>query len=147
VLLRARFAGREYTWKGHIVRTEGEIDPRTRMIQTVARVQDPYGRSAHRERPPLAVGMFVNAEITGRRLEDVVVLPRSALRGRDQVVVVDAQERLRLRSVHIVRKERERLVIDGGLALGDRVCVTPMSTVNEGSAVKVVEASARVGAS
>jgi RND family efflux transporter MFP subunit len=147
VLLRARFAGREYTWKGHIVRTEGEIDPRTRMIQTVARVSDPYGRSAHRERPPLAVGMFVNAEITGRRLEDVVVLPRSALRGRDQVVVVDAQERLRLRSVHILRKERERLVIDGGLAPGDRVCVTPMNTVNEGSAVKVVEATAPVGAS
>ncbi len=113
----------------------------------MARIHDPYGRSAHGERPPLAVGMFVSAEIRGRRLENVVVLPRSALRGRDQVVVVDAERRLRLRSVRVLRKERERLMIDAGLAPGDRVCVTPMNTVDEGSPVKVVEAFTGVGPS
>jgi RND family efflux transporter MFP subunit len=143
VRLRARFAGREYTWTGTIVRTEGEIDPRTRMIQAVARIQDPYGRSTQLERPPLAVGMFVNAEISGRLLEDVVVLPRSALRDHDQVVVVDAENRLRLRSIDILRKERETVVIAGGLAPGERVCTSPLETIDEGSEVNiVVEASA-----
>jgi RND family efflux transporter MFP subunit len=142
VLLRARFAGREYTWTGTIVRTEGEMDPRTRMIQTVARIQDPYGRSAQPERPPLAVGMFVKAEISGRLLEDIVVLPRSALRGRDQVVVVDAENRLRLRRIEILRKERETVVIAGGLAPGELVCTSPLETVDEGSEVKIVVASA-----
>ena len=66
VLLRGRFAGTEYTWKGRIVRTEGEIDPHTRMIHAVARVDDPYGRGEDPERPPLAVGLFVTAEIAGR---------------------------------------------------------------------------------
>jgi len=138
VLLRARFAGREYSWTGTIVRTEGEIDPRTRMIQTVARIQDPYGRSAQLDRPPLAVGMFVNAEISGRLLEDIVVLPRSALRGRDQVVVVDAENRLRLRRVDILRKQRETVVIAGGLAPGELVCTSPLETIDEGSEVKIV---------
>ncbi len=133
VLLRARFAGREYSWTGTIVRTEGEIDPRTRMIQTVARIQDPYGRSAQADRPPLAVGMFVNAEIGGRLLQDVVVLPRSALRGRDQVVVVDAEHRLRLRRIEILRKERDAVVIAGGLAPGEFVCTSPLETIDEGS--------------
>jgi RND family efflux transporter MFP subunit len=138
VLLRARFAGREYTWTGTIVRTEGEIDPRTRMIQTVARIQDPYGRSAHLERPPLAVGMFVKAEISGRLLEDLVVLPRSALRGRDQVVIVDEENRLRLRRVQILRKERETVVIAAGLAPGERVCTSPLDTIDEGAEVKIL---------
>ena len=138
VLLRARFAGRAYSWTGTIVRTEGEIDPRTRMIQTVARIQDPYGRSAQQDRPPLAVGMFVKAEISGRLLEDIVVLPRSALRGRDQVVVVDGENRLRLRRVDILRTERETVVIAGGLAPGERVCTSPLETVDEGSQVKIV---------
>ena len=138
VLLRARFAGREYSWTGTIVRTEGEIDPRTRMIQTVARIQDPYGRSAQLDRPPLAVGMFVKAEISGRLLEDIVVLPRSALRGRDRVVVVDGENRLRLRRVDILRTERETVVITGGLAPGERVCTSPLETVDEGSQVKIV---------
>jgi len=142
VLLRAQFAGREYSWNGTIVRTEGEIDPRTRMIQTVARIQDPYGRSAQGERPPLAVGMFVKAEISGRLLEDIVVLPRSALRGRDQVVVVDAENRLRLRPVSILRMERETVVIADGLAPGELVCTSPLETIDEGSEVRIVLASA-----
>jgi len=138
VALHARFAGREYTWTGNIVRTEGEIDPRTRMIQTVARIEDPYGRSAELERPPLAVGMFVNAEIGGRLLEDVVVLPRSALRGRDQVVVVDAERRLRLRHIEVLRRQRETVVVAEGLAPGELVCTSPLETVDEGGEVKVV---------
>jgi RND family efflux transporter MFP subunit len=138
VVLRARFAGRQYSWTGTIVRTEGEIDPRTRMIQTVARVQDPYGRSAELERPPLAVGMFVKAEIRGRLLESVVVLPRAALRGPDQVVVVDAEDRLRLRRVDVLRKERETVVIAGGLAPGELVCTSPLEMVEEGGQVKVM---------
>jgi len=146
VLLRARFAGREYSWTGTIVRTEGEIDPRTRMIQTVARIQDPYGRSAQMERPPLAVGMFVKAQISGRVLEDIVVLPRSALRGRDQVVVVDAENRLRLRRVEILRKERETVVIAGGLAPGERICTSPLETIDEGSEVGLVVQESAAGA-
>ncbi len=81
VILRARFAGREHRWRGRIVRTEGEIDPRTRMIHAVAQVEDPYGRGDPPDRPPLAVGMFVDAEVQGRVVPGVIALPRNALRG------------------------------------------------------------------
>ncbi|RME95278.1 MAG: efflux RND transporter periplasmic adaptor subunit, partial [Verrucomicrobia bacterium] len=61
VTLSARLGGRTWEWQGRIVRTEGEIDARTRMLHAVARVDHPYGRSG--ERPPLAVGLFVQAAI------------------------------------------------------------------------------------
>ena len=66
VVLRAEFAGRVHEWLGRIVRTEGEIDPRSRMVHAVARVADPYGRGDDPDRPPLAAGLFVEAEIRGR---------------------------------------------------------------------------------
>ena len=88
VTLRAQFAGREHTWQGRIVRTEAEIDPQSRMVQAVARVADPYGQGGRPGRPPLAVGMFVEAEIEGRWTSSVV-LPRVALRGGDTVYVID----------------------------------------------------------
>jgi multidrug efflux pump subunit AcrA (membrane-fusion protein) len=91
--------------------------------------------------------MFVNAEISGRLLEDVVVLPRSALRDHDQVVVVDAENRLRLRSIDILRKERETVVIAGGLAPGERVCTSPLETIDEGSEVKIVVEDAKASGS
>ena len=79
----------------------------------------------------------MKAEIAGRLLEDMVVLPRSALRGRDQVAVVDAESRLRLRRVEILRRERETVVIAGGLAPGEWVCTSPLETIDEGSQVKI----------
>ena len=45
VTLMANFAGKRHRWQGRIVRTEGEIDPRTRMVQAIAQVDDPYGRA------------------------------------------------------------------------------------------------------
>ena len=43
VRLTAEFAGRVHHWTGTLVRTEAELDPRTRMVHLVARVTDPYG--------------------------------------------------------------------------------------------------------
>jgi RND family efflux transporter MFP subunit len=148
VRLRARFAGGEHTWHGHIVRTEGEIDARSRMVNVVAQVEDPYGRgaagddggepdTAERERPPLAVGLFVEAEIRGRRVEEAVVLPRSALRDGDRVLVVDADGRMHFREVEVLRGESSQVVIGGGLAAGEDVIVSPLSAVVEGMQVRI----------
>jgi RND family efflux transporter MFP subunit len=141
VLLRARFAGHDYTWSGRIVRTEGELDPKTRMIHAVARVDDPYGRSDDPNRPPLAVGLFVDAEITGRVQQDVVDLPRDALRGSDQVAIVGADDRIELRQVEVLRGDRDRVLIASGIASGERVVCGPLAVAVAGMKVRAVETS------
>ena len=79
VTLRARFGREQHSWRGRIVRTEGELDSRSRMLNLVARVDEPYA-ATEAGRPPLAIGLFVEAEIVGRPTPGVIVLPRSALR-------------------------------------------------------------------
>ena len=69
-------------------------DPVSRMVQVVAEVQDPYAVGSDPRRPPLAVGMYVDAEIEGRAFQ---VVPRAALRGRTQVLVIDPENRVRFR--------------------------------------------------
>ena len=140
VTLSADFAGRRYSWQGRIVRTEGEIDPVSRMVHVVAEVDDPYAPGRDPTRPPLAVGMFVEAEITGRRVDDVVVLPWAALNGRDQVLIVDDDGRLRYRQVDILRSTSENVLVQGGLAAGERVSVSALDAVIEGMAVQVAGA-------
>lgn len=145
VRLRAEFAGRPQVWTGRVVRTEGEIDARTRMVNLVARVEDPYGLHDESERPPLAVGLFVEAQILGRTAEQVYVLPRAALRAGDPtdpqapdaVHVVDAEGHLRIRSVEVLRTEREHVVIGSGLAPGERVSLSPLQAVVDGMSVRV----------
>ncbi len=137
VILRARFGKRKHTWTGRIVRTEGAIDPQTRMIHAIAQVADPYGRGKDPQRPPLAVGMFVETEILGKWASGVVLLPRAALRDEDRVLVVDSEERLRFRPVQVLRAERDRVVISDGLNEGERVSLTSLENVVDGMKVRI----------
>jgi RND family efflux transporter MFP subunit len=144
VRLRAEFAGEPRTWIGQIVRTEGEIDAKSRMVHLVARVEDPYGQNGTRRSAPLAVGLFVEAEIQGRRVEGVYVMPRAALRtdtGDDLVYIVDAGDRLRFRAIEVLRAQRDDVIVGSGLEPGDRVCVSPIAAAVNGMAVRAVRAA------
>ena len=139
VILRADFGGETYEWRGRIVRTEGEIDPQTRVIHAVAQVQNPYARKRGSRRPPLAVGMFVQAEILGKTVKSVVV-PRSALRGDDQLLVVNPEGRVEFRDLDILRRERDRVLVRGGVTPGEQVLVSPLEAAVEGMQVRAVTA-------
>ncbi|MBM63320.1 MAG: hypothetical protein CL484_10265 [Acidobacteria bacterium] len=142
VTLSADFAGRRHSWKGRIARTESEIDAVSRMVHVVAEVDDPYAPGNDPNRPPLAAGMFVEAEIEGRTIEDVVVLPWAALRGQNQVLVVDQEDRLRFRQVGVLRSTRDEILVQTGLLEGERVCISALDTVTEGMSVLVLEDTA-----
>lgn len=140
-------AGREREWKGRIVRTEGRIDPRSRMVYAVARVNDPYGRRTEAGKPdPLAVGLFVDCEIEGRVAKGATVLPRRALRNRDEVWSVDAESRLRVRKVGVLRAGRDEVIIGSELESGERVVVSALDAVTDGMLVRVAnDGSGRAG--
>ena len=134
VTITARFAGVAHQWQGQVVRTEGELDPKTRLINVVAKVDAPYAPLG--DRPPLAVGLFVDAEIHGRLVEDLVVLPRSALRENNQVLVADSDNRLLFRPVTVLRIVGEQAYISAGLAEGERVVISPINNALEGMTVR-----------
>jgi len=139
VTLSASYGGNFFKWSGKIVRVEGEIDPLSHMITLVARVKDPYGRGVQIDRPPLAVGMFVEAEIIGRRVEDVAVVPRSALRGDERVLIIDKDNKLHFRTVEVLRADFETVIVSSGLNEGERICISPLEAVVDGMEVRVVE--------
>jgi multidrug efflux system membrane fusion protein len=135
VKLTGAFAGRSHVWTGHIVRAEGALDARTRLVNVVARVEDPYGLASGA--PPLAVGLFVEAEIEGRSIAGAMRLPRSALRGEREVVVVGPDTALRTRPVEVLRIEGETVFVAGGLVPGERVVARVPSAFVEGMTVRV----------
>ena len=141
VRLSAEFAGKRHTWRGRIVRAEAGIDARSRMVNVVARVSN-SARAASADPEYLAppVGLFVQAEIQGRATDNIVVVPRSAIRDGNQVLVVDNDDRLRLRSVSIARLYGDDAYIDGGVGEGERVCITALQAVTDGTRVNVLEA-------
>ena len=140
VTLHARFAGETHAWKGRIVRTESEIDSVSRMVHAIAEVADPYAPGPNPNRPPLAVGMYVEAEIGGRTARDVAVLPRETLRGRDQMLVVTPDDRLSFRTVDVLRTSTESVVVQSGLQAGELVVISPLDTPADGMLVQLTDA-------
>ena len=134
IRLTARYAGTSFIWRGQLARTEGEIDAQSRMITAVARVrQDNQSPDV----PPLQVGAFVAAEIEGQYLDDIVRLPRAALRPNSQVLIIDSDNRLRFRAVNVLRLENDFVIIDSGLESGEVVNLSPIQTVVDGMRVSL----------
>ena len=136
VILRTRFAGKHHEWEGTIVRTEGELDPQTRMINVIAQVEAPYKTSG--ERPPFAVGLFVEAEILGRVFNDVYIVPRSALQANKQVYIIDGDNKLVFRGVDILRTVNEDVYIQGGIEAGETICLSTVNNAIQGMTVRPV---------
>ncbi len=126
--------GPQTSWEGRIVRTGSRFDQRTRMLELFARVDDPFARRS--ERPPLPMGLFVQAEIAGRTASDVAVLPRAAIRAPSRVLVV-ADDRLHYRDVEVLRFNGDRAIVSAGLESGDQVCVSTLEAVVDGMSVRV----------
>ena len=144
VTVRTTFAGATHAWDGRIVRTESEIDPVSRMVHVVAEVMDPYSSGPDPDRPPLAVGMYVDAEIEGRRFGRIAVVPRAALRGRDQVMLVDDESRLRFRTIDILRLTTASIYVRDGLQDGERVAISTVDSPTDGMLVQVTNGDADV---
>jgi RND family efflux transporter MFP subunit len=141
VLLHARFANREWQWQGKVVRTDASIDESSRVVYAVVEVQKPFERQPDSERPPLSPGLFVSATITGRQLQQVVELPRSALRTDGTVMVVDTAQLAQRRPVHVLGSDTDNVWVQG-LNAGERVIVRQATQVVAGMQVTVKEAAA-----
>ncbi|MDX8410403.1 MAG: efflux RND transporter periplasmic adaptor subunit [Mariprofundaceae bacterium] len=135
VVLRSRLGREVFSWQGAIVRSEGAIDSASRQLFVVAQVDDPYAR--HGDTPPLKVGQFVEAEITGRVLRDVFVLPRQVLENGERALVINAERRIERRSVDVVWRDGDRVVVAAGLSTGERVSLTPLPFAANGAAVRI----------
>ncbi len=135
VRLSARIGRTLYAWDGRVVRAEGSIDTESRQLFVIAQVDDPYGKGPA-GRPPLKVGQFVEAEIEGRRLDDVVVIPRSALRAGGEVLLVNDDNRLETRAVEVLWSNAQSAVTGSGLAAGERLVLTPLGGAMEGIEVR-----------
>ena len=142
VTLTGYYGGEEYHWTGKLVRTEATIDPNSNTVQTIIRVAQPTNpaelKSSGSQNLPLPIGLFVEAEITGKQIDDIISLPRSVIRNNNQVLVVDAENKMYFRSVEIYRLEEDRVLIAGGLLPGELICTSPIQAVVDGMSVQPV---------
>ncbi len=134
VSLTARVAGTRQLWQGRIIRIDSAIDETTGLVHAVAEIH--YPQHNHDSPHQLLPGLFVNAEIEGRRFAHVFRLPREAVTANRQVLLIDRDERIRIQPVSILRVETDHVLIDGGLNTGDLVALSALTAFSDGLKVR-----------
>ena len=132
VKLSATFSGERYQWQGSISRTDASIDTRSRVIYGIVEVDKPFESN-----PPLVIGLFVNAEILGRTFDGVVVIPRMALYEKDNVLIVGADQQLKIQPVKVLQ-DRGDMAFIRGVQAGEIVLVDRPGYVVEGMKINPV---------
>ena len=137
--LNALVAGKVRHWDGRIMRTDAAYDTATRALFAIAEVYDPYGSGASEDGVPLAPGLFVDADINGKKFENVITIPRDGLRPQDEVYIVDNVGKAEIRNVTVLDATPERAVLTGGVEVGELVVLSPMERSRVEMTLKVLD--------
>ncbi len=135
VKLTSTQKGETVNWQARIVRSEGVVDEASRVTYVVARVSDPY--FLHSEGPSLPMGTFVSAAIEGASADSVIQIGREYVRGSDEIVIVDDDNKLDIRIVKIIRADADFIYVTAGVKSGERILSTALQTPVRGMSVRV----------
>lgn len=129
--------GELFVWKGAVTRNESEIERASRSIYLVALMEGESERDGVRLQP----GLFVQASIEGGVLKGAFQVPMKAFQDLEHVLVVDDNNRIRVRQVRVVCREGEVAIVTEGLKSGERLCLTALPDVIDGMEVRIVDES------
>ena len=139
VVLSANIGGQLNSWQGRIIRTEGVFDERSRVLYLVAQIDDPYNRYSQKWQHSLRMGTFVEAAIEGEQLDNVIRLPRTALRRDNKIWTVSDNDTLRPVTVEIAHADEQSVLIRSGLISGQLICLTVPENPFPGTPVRYQE--------
>lgn len=118
---------------GELTSMDSAINTDTGTIRLRARINN--------ENKTLYPNAFVNVELTLTTLEDVVIVPETAIQNGENgnyVYVVGEDNRVSQRPIEMTSSDDTRAVIASGLDAGERVVVDGVDRLRDGASVNVV---------
>ena len=112
------------SWEGRINRIGNSIDARTQSVPVFIKINPTQVNG-------LFEGIFLNANIPGKIIENAITIPRKIVYDNQYVYFIK-NGRLDYRKVDIVRRETDQVIINGGLMNGDTIVTEVMQGVAEG---------------
>ena len=110
-----------FNWKGYLDRGSHAVDPLTRTIGLIIRVDDVTSK----EGLELVPGITCNVRIFCPSTSEVMEIPKESVRD-GMVYVVDSNSRLEYREVRMHRAEGEGALVVSGLSEGETVVISEL---------------------
>ncbi|MCC5988880.1 MAG: hypothetical protein JJT95_14465 [Pararhodobacter sp.] len=141
--VEARLVGSDSAWPARIEQVQTGLDARTRTVQVVVSVADPYDFAEGGM--PLVKNMYLEVTLTGPAAAPVIALPEAAVHG-GRVLIMGADDRLELREVALAYRQGGWAVLRDGVAAGERVVLDDLVPAIAGTLLRVADGEASGGA-
>ena len=122
------------TWPAKVSRISETVDPNQATAGVILEIAQDYRHLDPTNAPPLVNGMFVRATIEGQANPSWVI-PERALHG-DTIYLMDADNRLVFKSVDVLYRRDNHVIIDGELEQGDKLIINDLLPAIEGMSLK-----------
>ena len=127
----------QHQWKASIVRTEGTLDPTSRELFAIARIDDPFHLKS--DLPGLRIGQPLRASISGITLDDIYVIPRTAMRGLNRIFLVEKKDpKIIKQDIVPVWSNTEVIIVRNDLKPGDWLATSRLPYAPNGAPVEIV---------
>lgn len=133
VKLTGVVAGKSATWMGKLTRTDAFVHEQSRMYYAIVEVASPFENSD----TPLLPGLFVEANIEGKPLQNIATLPREALYQKDILVTLDTDDQATHKTIRVLNKTDSQVWVSG-VEKGERVLLGKQALVGNGDKVEPV---------
>ena len=137
--LSASLGGDVHRWQGSLTRLDAAIDPTTRTVYGTVQVEDPYGMAQSASGMPMAVGLYVDAEIEGRLVADGIQIAAEGLRAGDMIFVLDGEGLLDVRQVEVIHRSRHSALLASGVEAGEQVIVSAIRNPVRGMRLEAMD--------
>ncbi|MXX28764.1 MAG: efflux RND transporter periplasmic adaptor subunit [Gammaproteobacteria bacterium] len=139
----ADYGGIRYAWPGYVDRAEVSLDERTRTIDVIVRVPDPFAAGQPVEssggvlgEPPLLVGKFAEVEINGLAPDSYFRVRRAALQPGNEVWAVGQDGTVRIVPVQVLQRGNDEVFVTGAFTRRQSAIISGLQFATDGMAVR-----------
>ncbi|MGB0714514.1 MAG: efflux RND transporter periplasmic adaptor subunit [Phycisphaerae bacterium] len=123
---------------GVALRALGDLDPLGRMGRLLVSLPDPLNVSRN-EGHPVRLGSYVKLRLSAGVVDGVFPVPRKALRENDHVWVRDENGCFAIRSVDVVWRRHQDVLVRNGFEAGDTLIISHLSSAIPGMPLRTSE--------
>lgn len=132
--------GSEAFREGKVIRLAAALEEQGRMARLLVEVPDPLAlQPKNAGRPKMLIDSYVRVEIEGRDLPSAAVIDRELIRDGDTLWIMDKEGRLDIRAIDIAFRGRDYVLVTAGVADGERLVVSALSTPVPGMPLRLQE--------
>ena len=106
-------------WNGRVIRLKPSLENQGRLAELLVAIPEPEKQTTGPF--PLLLNSYVRVKLTGRKLNDIFIIPRDQIHDNQTVWLINSENRLHIQPVNVLWSDRTISIVGSGLTAGQHI--------------------------